>query len=357
MTNQGTGNVSRELELSEERIQELLQAAGKRPHIPTDDFKKIKAAAREEWRGVTASDADSAPSNRGGRAGVLALAAGLILTVGLGWFWVRSSSPVAPRAVASIDFVHGEVVSGGEAIGVGASLTEGMEIRTRPAQAGERSYASIRMRGGHSVRLDSGSRLRLKSVDSLALLAGAVYVDSKPVLDLPAGLERTEGGSITIETPFGAVQDIGTQFEVRLTEAAQAPLRVRVREGVVSLKAKEASVQAEAGQELSLLEDGSVVRAEIPIYGEAWAWILGAAPGLEIEGLSLDVFLKWVGRETGWQIRYGTQGLAVSSSSIELHGTIEGLSIDESVSVVLPGSGLDYQIQEGTMLVTSREQR
>ena len=50
-------------------------------------------------------------------------------------------------------------------------------------------------------------------------------------------------------------------------------------------------------------------------------------------------------------LRYADEALARSARTIRLHGTIEGLRPDESVGMVLQGSGLDHRSEEGVLLI------
>ena len=84
---------------------------------------------------------------------------------------------------------------------------------------------------------------------------------------------------------------------------------------------------------------------------EPWLWILEAAPPIEIEGRSLASYLEWVARETGWRIRYADRDLERSAETILLHGTIEGLRPDESLGVILEGSGLYHLTEDGAVLI------
>jgi ferric-dicitrate binding protein FerR (iron transport regulator) len=171
---------------------------------------------------------------------------------------------------------------------------------------------------------------------------GAVYVDSGPSAPADTGLE--------IVTSFGVVREVGTQFEVRLDGEADT-LHVRVREGSVSVRWDGESDAADRGETLTLRRDGSIVRGAVEPDGPEWAWVLAAAPSLDIEGRSLDSFLDWVARENGWQIRYADGALERSAGTIRLHGTIEGLRPDESLQAILEGSGLDHRTEDGVVLV------
>ena len=64
----------------------------------------------------------------------------------------------------------------------------------------------------------------------------------------------------------------------------------------------------------------------------------------------MQSFLDWVARETALEVRYHAD-IEASAPGIRLHGTIEHLRPDEALAVVLRGSGLDYRIEEGELLV------
>ena len=69
--------------------------------------------------------------------------------------------------------------------------------------------------------------------------------------------------------------------------------------------------------------------------------MLEAAPAIDIAGQTLAAFLTWIGRETGWEIRYEDDDLRQEAEEIELHGSIEDLRPDEAADVMLQGSDLD----------------
>ena len=191
------------------------------------------------------------------------------------------------------------------------------------------------------MRLDTGTQVRIVSRSRVELERGALYVDSGPS---PAE-QRLE-----VLTPLGLVREVGTQYEVRVDPAAGS-LRVRVREGGVSVERNGELHAAARGDELTLWGDGAVDRAATEPAGPDWLWVLEAAPGLDIEGRTLASFLEWISRETGREVRYADEELARSASTILLHGTIEGLRPDESIEVILQGSGLEHRDENGALLV------
>lgn len=333
----------------EDQIRRLLESTGRRPAPPTEDLKTIRAAARLSWRQLVS--AEQRQRRRLGRS--LALAATLLVAVGVAWWWVTSRAPSTPEVVATLELLKGEIRAVGRAdpgaeavleLAAGGGLPAGSTLETAPAEGGSPAQAALRLVGGQSLRLDSGTRIQLVSTSRLVLEQGTLYLDSSPA----AG----QSGSVEVVTDLGVVRDIGTQFEVRLGNGDDPALRVRVREGAVRLNDGSHSYSATSGEELTLHRDGSVARGTVALYGAEWEWVLAAAPGLDIEGLALGSFLDWVSRETGWRIGYADEGLAESAAAIRLHGTIQGLTPTEAVGAVLEGSGLDYRIEDGTLLIT-----
>jgi FecR protein len=312
-------------------VRELVEGAGRRPAVPAEDLAAIRAAARREWEALAAAER----RRRVRRTLPLALAATLLLALGIGWWWsVRDAAPAAPVRVATVELVKGDA-----GVAPGAVLTAGTAVET-----GSGGLMALRLAGGESVRLDAGTRVRLASAIRLDLERGAVYVDS-------AG--AAGGGRLAIGTPWGSVREVGTQFEVRMDPAVGVALRVRVREGSVALVRGEGpEAPVAAGGELRLGRDGRLGRGRVAPQGPEWEWVLAAAPSFEIEGATLRDYLRWVSRETAWRLQYEDEALAELTETIRLHGSIEGVAPDESVSVVLPGSGLDYRLEGGALRIS-----
>ncbi len=296
----------------------LLRLAGRRPRLPESAVAPLREAAREVFR----RQARKASVRR--RLGWAALGTGLaaaVLLLVLGPLVRRDPSPGLP--IAQIERRTGEVTVSGS-----GALLPGTVVTTA---AGGR--VAVRLPAGASVRIDGDSSVRFDSGRTLTLERGALYADAGP-----PGIPH-EG--IEIATPFGAVQDIGTQFEVRLLPEG---LRVRVREGKVRIGAERLR-EAEAGSELLVHADGSSEVADVPVYGPGWDWVQRTAPPFIIENASLADFLNWVSRETG--LRWHLNDPHGDPEKVILHGSIEGLTAEEALSVVLPGSGYGHRVVDG----------
>ena len=260
--------------------------------------------------------------------------------------WPSKQSPTVGEPVAFLEVKHGSVgllpvANSNDSrlllpLESGAPLHAGALVQTD--ENGDR--ASLRLTDGTSVRLDQGTRLRLISDSTMDLEGGAVYVDSPET-----------GGGVEVRTTFGVVRDIGTQFEVRLDAGNEVALRIWVREGKILLKRDGESSEAEAGESLELLADGTLERGTVPSHGPQWEWVLGIAPVPDLEGLDLASFLRWFRREGGWGLAFEDPSLAVTSTEILLHGNGEGLTPTQAAAMVLQGSGLAYRLEEGRIVV------
>ncbi len=329
---------------TDEGLGELFREAGPRPVPPPEDLAAIRSAVREEWQRTHLAQArqredKTARWSQSSRA--LALAACLALALGAGWWWT-SRVPTSPmQKAATLELTRGEVGVDGSGVALvpGDPLPAGARIEIR---GGEDSGAALRLNGGQSVRLNAGTTVVLAAADRLELSRGTLYVDS--------GADAAAASSVEIVTSVGVVRDIGTQFEVQMGDGEAAVLRVRVREGAISLS-NGGTHHATAGEELRLEAGGRLSRGSVPRIGTAWSWVQQVAPSLDIEGATLAAYLEWVSRETGWEIGFASSELEESVATVRLHGSIEDLTPEESLSVVLPGSGLDWTRDEGRLLL------
>lgn len=320
---------------NEEMVRDLLGSAGTRPPLPVADLAIIRASAHAEWNKVRYGQ--ESQTGRWPAPRTLALAAGLLLMVLLGWWWIRASAPAGSDVIATVEALAGA----GMGLAVGEDISAGAVLETAGRQGAAAERLAIRLSGGQSVRLDVGTTLKLISSTHLELAQGAIYVDSGPVL---------VGEVVEIDTAFGSIRDLGTQFEVRLG-SGDAPVRVRVRQGEVVLDSEGNRYSAAAGEELTLRRDGSVERAALAAHGEEWQWVLSVAAPFSIEGQSLRAYLDWLTRETGWRVQFADPKLEQTSVETVLHGTLDGLTPKQSLDVVLAGSGLAYRLEDGDLLI------
>lgn len=172
----------------------------------------------------------------------------------------------------------------------------------------------------------------------MALDAGAIYVEAADGSD----------SLLEVQTPLGVARDIGTRFEVRLHETA---LVVRVRDGIVRVSRSGESHDVNPRGELTVDTTGRMTRRTIATSGAEWAWAMTLATPFTLEGRSLRDFLDWVREETGWEIRFARASDEQTAARTVLHGSITGLTPDQAIEAVLPVSGVDYVLADGTLTI------
>jgi hypothetical protein len=341
-----------ETDLGEEEIAELLRAAGPGDRVPDDQVAPIRARAREAWRGQVRRTA----MLRGATRALLAVAAAVALTVAVALLRRLPAMPdEAGHVAAAVETVIGGATLGpGQTVVSGAKLADGATVTT--ASTGR---AALQLASGPSVRIDVQSSVRIVSGRSLRLDRGAVYVDTRAETRAPGSNTST----VEIDTPFGTVTDRGTRFEVRLVDAAAKAmdtgssagppraLAIRVREGEVRLATATATYDATAGSELLVERDGEATRGDRAPYGDDWSWVENVRPPVAIEGITCTAFLDWAARETGRRWRYTDPAAGSEAGGAVVHGSIDGLTVDEALDTVLPSCGLRHRVDGGLLLI------
>lgn len=290
----------------DQAISRLLRVVGPRHEVPEDAVALAREAARAEWQRKVKQ---AAQRRRFRRAGVwLAVAATALLALGLV-----------------------------------------LRLETETVLHGAGDQASSLLLGKASVRIAQGTELDLVSSSEteivLRLERGAVYVDT--IADQP---------TVIVQTALGDFSHVGTQFEVRILEESGAPVRLRVREGRVSLVDDAGSRHlAEAETELILEPDGTVTRATVAAYGPHWDWVLELAPAFDINGKTLSAFLDWLCREGGWELRWDPESLAAQKGpGIQFFDFPEELApLEAAEEIILPSNGLSHRLEGGVLFVES----
>ena len=324
----------------------LIRFAGKRKSVPPDRAERARAAARAEWQHEV---------RRRSRkrtiwiAAGLATAASLVLAIAFRILPFGTGVPTGSEPAILVEALAGPAwsrvavagkIQAPRALEVGDDVRLGSELATA-----EESRAAIRLASGHSVRLDESTQIRLLDRDSLALDRGAIYVDS--------GFEAGAARALDVHTPLGVIEEVGTQFEVRLEHDS---VRVRLREGAVILHRDEQAHEMQVGTELEMAADGSVIRRAISAHGPEWGWIVGITPMLDLEGRSAMDFLDWIARERGWTLVFADEKVARSAGEIVLGGRVERLTLEEALDVVLPICRMTYRVEDGVLLIRAEEQ-
>lgn len=317
----------------EQALAALLRAAGPRMQPDPAVERDVRAAVEAEWRTLVVDT----PHRRWTRLRMTGAAAAVLAALAILLVWMAGARPGGDwptTPLATLGPVVG-TVQVLAATGVGhpaearAPLRAGDQVAT-----GAGSRAVLHLAGSMSLRADEATRLTVAAPDRLVLTAGRVYLDS------PAG--QAQPPPLSIDTPFGTVRHLGTQYQVGLAEDG---LQIGVREGLVEITPAQVAAgrinpgprtaRASAGERLAVAADGSVRRAVLPRHGSDWAWIHEVTPPYSIEQRPLLDFLRWAARETGRELVFGSPVLRTTASKVILRGSIAGLTPDAAVEAVL----------------------
>ena len=325
-----------------DHIAQLVKLAGRRPTPTPAQMSAAREAAHGEWARLV--------RRRIWRAAFRTLAGSLLaasVVIVLVWSWLRPQATTVPAdEIATVRTTSGGavVVTRGDRLTTigeaGTRLMTGDRIETST-----RSRAAFTLAEGIAARLDENTVAVLDAADHLTLERGAVYVDS-------GATPRAHG--LRVETPFGLVRHLGTQFEVRLQNST---LRVRVREGYVAVHTPDALSTAQAGEALVFVRGRPPERQGITTTGPEWTWLIPLAQPFTLDGARVPAFLQWVSREQGWYWEYGDVTMRDRVERIVLHGSIDGLAPDEALSAVLPTCGLAFRLEGNRLIVSAAQAR
>jgi len=309
-----------------EPIGYLLRLADPGPELPPGGALRIRAAAFEVWQRTVRARARRRTAIG---AAVMAAAAAAIAIV---LFFPRTITTPAihPQAVARVELVRGIINSG---------LQQNPIVAGTTLQTGATGRAALRLPGGQSLRLDTNTNVRVISAQLVVLQSGAIYIDSGAPHAPP----------VEVQTRFGTVRELGTQFEVRAEDA----LGVAVREGSVGVSTRLEHFHLPAGYAATVRVAGT---HEVRTLGASDAnWSSSIAPPFQIEGRTVADLLAWCSRETSLTIRYRDAETEQIARTTRLHGApIDDARPDDAAATILPTAGLAAQ-RRGDALIVVRQ--
>jgi ferric-dicitrate binding protein FerR (iron transport regulator) len=314
----------------------LIGAVGRRAAPPAEDYQRVLRASREAW--------ERAVRQRRRRQWVYALAASLaIVAIGIGLLHRLDGG--AGVVIGRVALTDGGVFVGdarGDWHGVlspGTTLLSGTRLRTDAD-----GRVAVSLTNETSLRLGPSTDLLLAPRRRVELIAGRVYVDT-----------RAAGGNIEIETRFGTLRDLGTQFEVL---ASPAGLRIRTREGAVQLlrPGTDSALVCKFDEELRIDDEGHIERGYIAPHDAEWEWAESLAEPPRGSHLPLRQFLDWVARESGRRVRYDSPDTEARVSRVVLHGTTPNLAPVQALEVTLATTDIEFVLlADGTILLRPRQ--
>ncbi len=333
-----------ELQRDEEAMARLLRAAGPRAEVPQDVESRVYANVMKEWQASTQSpdgarvydivhqswkrDAARAIAKRWMLPIALAASAALVA------IFMSQPEPPLPVAVGTVAKVVSPA-TGGSAYVLGDAIYVGMTVAT-----GEDEGLSFLLARNESLRLAENSTLRIDASDQFTLLTGRVYADT--------GEFVYRDGGLRIDTPLGAVTDIGTQFSVSMHDGL---LDVAVREGRVDIRSDSHKYVAMSGERVTLEQQGEPQVSSLALTDDYWNWTTDLAPTFDIEGRSLMDFLKWAARESGRMLFFEDSELRMVAMRTDLHGSIAGFSPLDAIESVLSTTAFRYYIEADKIVI------
>ena len=327
-----------------DEIEKLLQLAGPREEIPQDVEQRCYELARREWQTSTKQPDGSNIYKRVRRAwrrdaridsffrwslpvgGVVAAALAIFVLIQpdpVPVISIATVSKVVQPAAASSHYLNGTTIFAGDTISTGA---------------GERLSLSLPRR--ESLRIDEKTEIRLDAKDRFTLISGRIYADT--------GQFVYRDGGLTIETEFGVVTDIGTQFSVSSREQR---LDVAVREGRVDMSNDSSTLVVLVGQQLSMQQNMEPEFSSIDAHDGTWTWAAELAPDFEGQNRSLFNFLKWAARETGRDLIFESDDLRMLAMRTDIHGQVSSLTPDEALLAILPTTTVRYRIEADKIVI------
>lgn len=312
-------------------VGELLILAGEPAPVPEEAAQRIKGVVKQHWQ-------QQVSQRRRRRFVVLAVAASAVLAAGLGRWMIQPTVIQAGQFVASVERTSGtaQLLRNGQ----WQSLTSGVELLAGDEVTTGQARLSLGWESGHDVRLNLGTRIRVVEDHQLTLETGQVYVQGP-------GLT----GPLTVNTAVGPVRDIGTQFMVT---ANAGEVDIKVREGEISLvraSGEVASVTQGFGLTLALADDDPEAEP-VPLReaSEEWDWAFEVAPVYDINGRTVDDFVRWLAREKNWQVTYTTRAARRLATSQRLKGRLPADSTPQQwLQDVLKDRNLKFSLR-GRML-------
>jgi hypothetical protein len=319
-------------------VEALLERAAPRPTPPRDAEIAVRDAVHAEWQAVTGK------LRRRKRLTFLAVAATVLLGIAMTFDALQPVHEPAVK-VATISKSHGSIYLLGEQ----SEQTEMTNLSAISAGqvilTGDDAGIGLEWGNGGSLRVDKNTHLEFTSGESVYLRSGQIYFDSKS-----ENATAITSSGFTIETDHGTVEHLGTQY---MTSTDATGMTVRVREGQVELDGAyvDAAV-ASAGQQMTVSGGSRPSVIDFKIYGEAWDWVERTAPGVDVDGRSVDEFLAMISRETGLQIVYESAAAEELAHKGVLKGNVDMEPRDE-LAFRMSGEDLGYRIDGGTIYVSS----
>ncbi len=320
-------------QISEEQIEQLLARVGNVPKPPEDMRQRVKAQVEATWQETLQERKDRRKYRR---KYPFAAAAAITLAIAIGW--VHTEAPVSEPVIARLDSAPTSILLSDD--GTEWSAIESPTI-VEGAYVQAMETVSLSLTNTLNVRLKPQTVVQLTSLDELRLISGEVYLDS---------YDKPDEDRFSVITGFGIAEDIGTQFSVATNIDGW---HIQVREGEVLVKDDSTTLRLKEKERVEINALNDVDQQTLPGHHESWRWVEDSRPPYDIEGATVDMYLSWVARETGQELKYSSDETMQSAKATRLHGSISGLTARKSVAAVLPATNFELMPSSETVILIS----
>ena len=288
-------------------LEQLLSKATPRPVPSEAHTAEAREALRAEWKGVTGR-------HRSRRRILHYAVAASVLVVVFSLFNTLRMPAVDLVQVASIQKSFGSIFFVSEQSVVTPADNQQTVHFGETISTGDDAGIALAWLNGGSMRLDENTTVEFKDESTVWLHEGQIYFDSMPS-SLIADAKIADPGTFVIETEYGRVTHVGTQFVTRVDDKDKT-LQVSVREGLVNVDGQYYQHTARRGEQIRLIGRQQPVVLSFDEYGAAWNWVAERSPAVEVDGRTVDEFLGWVGRELGREIKYSEDAEKVAAEKL-----------------------------------------
>jgi len=330
----------------DESFANLMKLAGERPEIPLSVESRVYHRVQQEWKNSTVEPSVDKVYEEvhktwrrdaiRGRVFRWLIPSGVAATAVIAMMIVSQPEPPATLVAGTISRVVGASSLKSE-YPEGSSVQVGELIST-----GSGEGVSLLLARSESLRVDENTELRIDAADQFTLLGGRVYADT--------GQFVYRDGGLKIETEFGLVTDVGTQFSVATTKQS---LDVAVREGRVDVQNESGIYAARMGEQLTLVQGETATIAELDTHDDYWDWIVELTPAFDMTNKSLLDFLKWAARETGRDLQFESDESRMFAMRTDVHGSVEGLTPEEALDAILATTSVRYRITDDKVIISN----
>lgn len=318
----------------------IIKLAGERPEIPLGVESRVYHRVQEEWQHATTSpnsgDVYKKVRSTWRRRNMMRwlLPAGVAATFVVATVFMLQTEPVPVRVAATVSTVIGSAEFSDRYV-MGSDVRAGDLISTGPQEG-----LSLLLARNESLRIDENTELRVEAADRYTLLRGRVYADT--------GQFIYRNGGLKIDTDFGLITDVGTQFSVTTTGES---LDVAVREGRVDVRANDDVHAARMGERLVLMTGQDASITDLDTHDAYWDWIGELTPAFDMTNRSLLDFLKWAARETGRELIFESDDSRMSAMRTDVHGSVAGLTPDQALQAILVTTTVRYRIEADKIVI------